>query len=532
MKTSGTTAREPKASRVAPSLQPKQSPHGPIPLLGVAFVWCVLAIIVYAPFNRQPLDLVDFSEFLPLLRANETIIGRWSALNEYFAMRGRASVSTYGLIALNYELWGENSVGWQVVRAMQLAVAATLLYKVLLRWKATQLGAGLGALLIVCSRSAAPNWTRIVAAESVGLILILLMFLLATGIQDRRRPGFVTAAICLTVAATLSFKEVWAPVIVATWVVALFTNKDGLWRWRKPNSALWILMLATSITAIACLTPVAIIAVNAPEDAYSKLYGTAPLDAGLLLIRYVTTLSPFQSIAADMNLGVAMTLASFVVLVAVGWRLYRAGEARRTHANLLLGFACTLPLLGVTGYLPWPGLFDFYALPYITGIAILIAFAVSGFNANGRRATSIALGLCVVPFSFMSTSAHRSANQSRASIAVAHEVTRDLADGNPRDTIILAVNSVADRAWIGLGALLTRQAHVNGNMFPTLVEFECSEARKQFQAGFSNRMVAFQSECGSLGPPQSRVIQRYSWFSWSRGGIVSDSVTVDFFRTE
>lgn len=102
--------------------------------------------------------------------------------------------------------------------------------------------------------------------------------------------------------------------------------------------------------------PVAIIALNAPTDGYSKLYGTAPLAVGSLLTRYAKTLSPFHSVGANANLLVVLTLASFVVLVVRGRRLYHLGEARRTHSSLLLSFACAVPLLGVISYLPWPAL--------------------------------------------------------------------------------------------------------------------------------------------------------------------------------
>lgn len=82
----------------------KSASHGSMAVLLIALVWSLLAVLIYSPFDRQPLDSVDFSEFLPLLRASDSIVGRWSALTEYFASRSRTSVSAYGFIALNYEL--------------------------------------------------------------------------------------------------------------------------------------------------------------------------------------------------------------------------------------------------------------------------------------------------------------------------------------------------------------------------------------------------------------------------------------------
>ena len=94
-----------------------------VPLL-VACCWTITALATYTPFAPARLAILDFSEFLPLLRDNDSFLDRWSDLIQYFRTRGRASVSTYGLIALNYGVWQENAVGRQDTRVIQLAVGS------------------------------------------------------------------------------------------------------------------------------------------------------------------------------------------------------------------------------------------------------------------------------------------------------------------------------------------------------------------------------------------------------------------------
>jgi hypothetical protein len=232
------------------------------------------------------------------------------------------------------------------------------------------------------------------------------------------------------------------------------------------------------------------------------------------------------------NFGLSITLATSLVLLAVGWRNYRSLPERRTHATLLSAFACLLPFLGILSYAPWPAFHDFYGFPYLTGTAILVAFAVSGWAERGAKPAFAAILLTIVPFLFMLTAADRTTKFNRAAINVAHDATRVIARGGASDTVIVAVGTVARREWIGLAALLSRQAVVNGDAFPVLVEFKCEEAKQKLDSGWANRLVAFHSQCPPLGRPHNRIVHRFSWFDWSRGRFTADSVSADVFKTE
>jgi hypothetical protein len=256
------------------------------------------------------------------------------------------------------------------------------------------------------------------------------------------------------------------------------------------------------------------------------------VDVGVVLARYLVTLLPFTPVMPTFNVGSLLSDGALLLLLAVGWRNYRHSQNEGRAIRPLLGFALLLPLLGVISYLPWPSFQEFYALPYLVGTAVLIAFAVSGFELLGRSPATLGTILAGVPLLFMLTSAQYSAGRSRASTALAHEVTELLTNGTNGDTVVFAVRGLPPRQWFGLSATLARQATVNGTSFPPVIELACPDAKERFERSkHSLTMVAFHSHCDPIGPAQRQVVVSFSWFDWARGRVVRDSASADVFRT-
>jgi hypothetical protein len=499
----------------------------------IVLVWCVSALVIYQPFASYPFDILDFPEFLPFLRQADGIGARMSAITEYFASRGRSSIATYALLVLNYQFWGENPLGWHITRSFEFAVAGLLMYGLLRRWNASQLGAAAGALLVVCARSAAPNWPRLVASEPVSLIVLLSAFLLATGYRDVERPWPRVAALSVAVVLLVFLKEIFVVLLPAIWAVALLTDRQGRWRWQRPGRSQRLLWVTTGVTAFASLLPAILVAANAPRDSYASLYGEGQFTLGAIVARYLSTAIPFVTVAAEFNVGILIADGTFLFLLAFGWRLLADAPDVRWNHRFLLAFACVLPLLGVLSYLPWPSFQDFYGLPFLVGTAVLVAFAVTGFEQLGRVGAIAALLLLLVPYAFMMTSSQYVAGRSRSAIALAHAATRALSEGNLADTVVIAVRGVPIRAWFGLGATLERQSVLNRQSFPPYVEAPCDAARKVLaDRARGARVLVFHSHCASPSAnigSRVAIVERFGWFDWGRFRIVQDSSSADLF---
>ena len=69
-------------------------------LLGAFVTSITLCMLVYAPWYREPLDILDFSEFLLQMQAGGNFWENWVRLARYYASQGRVSEIPYGLIAV------------------------------------------------------------------------------------------------------------------------------------------------------------------------------------------------------------------------------------------------------------------------------------------------------------------------------------------------------------------------------------------------------------------------------------------------
>src|SRR5664279_998889 len=95
-------------------------------LAGIA----VLALCVYAPYRARAFDIIDFSDILPLLVGGHGAADRFARLARYYGeQQGRFNVVSYAGMVLKWQLFGANTVAWQMVRAVEmlLAMAGTYL---------------------------------------------------------------------------------------------------------------------------------------------------------------------------------------------------------------------------------------------------------------------------------------------------------------------------------------------------------------------------------------------------------------------
>src|SRR5690349_18258117 len=114
-----------------------------------------LAVGLYRPWHLRAFDILDFSEFLPILKGAHDPLHRFTALVDYYATQhGRFNVLSYAALAAKWSWLGPNPLLWQLLRAGELVTIAGLVYLLLRRLAAGPVGAALGASLFLFSYSA------------------------------------------------------------------------------------------------------------------------------------------------------------------------------------------------------------------------------------------------------------------------------------------------------------------------------------------------------------------------------------------
>jgi hypothetical protein len=499
-------------------------------LLFVAVFWFAVAVVIYEPFSYRPLELLDFSEFLPILREEVTVWSKLSRFIEYYACRGRINVGSYALFILNYSLFSDNPIGWQIMRLLQFALASVLLFIVLRRIGASVLGAGAATVLTVCAQSAAHAWVRPTASEPIGLSVFLGMLLVALNFERDQYFRRRIVLLCVLVILLVAFKEVFVATVPAVLAVALWRNTDGHWRPLRLRRAHVELLIAVGATLVACAIPILVVAAAAPNDSYSSLYGSGAANLGTATVSYLTALLPFVPFATRSNAGLWAANVAIYLLVTLGWHWYHRSLVQRGNATWPLTFLLAMPMLGSLSYLPWPNYQAFYAFLYLLTPAAIIALSLTGYNLRGRRATLVGILLYAAPFIYMATSAHEQVRRSNAELQLSHDLLRNFSNPLESDSVLFARSSGVQREWFGFGATLARQAAADGRTFPNTIDVTCDSAVVRLNKRIvGTRIVVRQSHCGSLGQPNASMTRHFRRFDWTSLRVVIDSVRADIF---
>lgn len=490
--------------------------------------WLLVAIFLYQPFQPRPFDVLDFSEFVPILEANTSWASRTADLSSYYATQGRASLVGYAMLAAKWSLWGDAPVAWQVVRLLQMSAVAVLLYLFLRRVGATILGAAAATTLPLAARVSEPAWMRLNMAEPLGTILILAALLAATRYRDTARPGASLLFISGVVLVLAFLKEIILTLLPAVWFLSITTGSES-WRIVAPTRRHALLFVATGGVALISAIVVLLVARGGSATAYATLYGSQAINYDQAWISYITFFIPFVPVASPFHPGVLFANLAFTSLLIGGLR-HHAEWSRRTGgvSSALVLFGLLVPALGAAAYLPWPVFQAFYGLPFLVGVATLVAFAVTGVELEGGRAKALGLSCWAIVVLYMTVNAHGAARRDQASLRLSNAATNHLGAFADHDSVFFAVRYLPLREWFGIGQTHQRSLINSGSEAPAVRDVLCADAAKAIQeATRPGVFFVFQSHCGSLGRSLTHTTLRFRRFDWYEFAVVPDSARLD-----
>ena len=521
------------ATPVAPHAT-RISPH-PVDVRTVALLagflgYVVLALYMYRPFVSRPFDMVDFSEFLPILRANESFRSRFVGMVDYYASHGRLNVVVYFFLALKWSLFGANVVAWQVARAAQMLVLTLATYALLRRLNIQSTGAALGAGLMVVSAPAARAWIRLTMAEPLGATAIVVAAICGTFYQASTRWVRLAAVISALVALTLLTKEMLIAAVPLVLFLSWCRLPDGRFGWPSASPRnVGLLVVVLLATAVAVL-PIAVVAVRAAASAYVSAYGSLPAGPLDLLRLELFTLIPFVALGDPMPLGLVLADLCYFGLLMIGLRLFAESQENQGCFRAILLIGLVHPLIGATVYLPWPAYQWFYSVPFLIGPAVLLGAAVMGVERVARRWRVIAYAACGCVLASMASDSLRFSRRSEAYQSLVHAAVDVVADLPGRDSVLVAAREIPKDAWQAFGQTLARYGNATDRPFPTTLDVSCETARRRAQnPGERNVLLVFSSHCPFAGSPQVVIRREFDWLDSGHGTWRRDSISVAAF---
>ena len=491
-----------------------------------------VALALYLPWEHRPWDILDFSEFLPLLKGAAGFSARLGALVHYYAVEhGRLNLIAYVALAAKWSFLGDDPTRWQWLRFAEMVGIAGAAYALARRLGAGRFGSWAGAMLFIGGHTAVEGWIRQTMGEPLGLAFVLCAALIAD--QRRRREAWWQApTIALLIAAAILSKEMLIVAVPLVLVVALARDEAGRLSFRRLAPGDYRLLGWIAGTTIPVLAAVAWAARSASASGFSASYGATALSAARALGIVQLGLLPaglqtgFGTFLYPANLA---WIALAVIGVSVGWR----EPARRAHLKVLIALAAGLPLIGALVYLPWPYFSLFYGLPWLIGPALLIAESVTVLQAD-RTWRPLAVGGAIVLVGFTSATAGRTAR----AMAVRQEVNGALVGLLPgygaAQIIVVAEPEVAQQAWQGTGPTLARYGAATGLAphLPPVVDASCQDAAGAISVpGRRALLVSYSDRCGRLARTSRRIIATYRYLDWFRAGLATDSLEADVLDT-
>jgi len=490
-----------------------------------------LALLLYRPWHPRAFDVLDFSEFLPLLDRAHDAPHRFAALTEYYGrLHGRFNVVGYAALATKWSWLGAEPLRWQLLRAAELLLIALLAFSLLRRLAAGALGAALAAVLFLFSYSAGLTWVRLTMGEPLGLLFALLAALAATRLDLAKRAWVPAALAGLSLTAAILTKEMlvaWVPVVL---LIAISRSPEGrLERWRLDARARGVLI---AVTLGALLAGVLVIraARGASGEGYAATYGHAVLSLSRLGELFQRQFLPWP--ITGRSDGVVLLIAALLFLGVIGLGL-RAGlqdPGWRKHCLRVLLVGLALPFAGALAYLPWPVYAPFYGFAFLFGPALLLATAVTILEARGGRARPLAWAASFAVLLLIAPQAVRLAQSAEARQEVMTAVARALLSEHAAKRIVVAVPVLPAQTWQGIAPTLARYAAAqpDGHPMPPAEDMLCADAGRLLQGGAEGTLlVSFSDSCGEIPGPTLLIRQDFNYWRWEPPGLGRDSLRAD-----
>src|SRR5688500_9456866 len=418
----------------------------------ILIIWAV-----YRPDRVRPLDLLDFGEFVPLLKG--TVSEGWwaqlAAVVDYnLTQHGRVNIVQVIAAVLKWRVFGDWTPGWQLTQAATMGAVIFQSFILLRRLGASAFGAAVGASVFLFAPAAARGWIRVTMAEPVGMIAVLALALRGTGFQQRARWWPDVWWFALGTVFVLQTKEVMAPALLVPLALALTMQSAGSLsppRWRRRNV---VLVIAVGGATIATLIPLAFVYLNASSDAFASQYGSGSQSFAGLMVIWLSTLVPFVVVPARPSVMWAGALTGFLGLIASGWWIASHHAVHRTYARRLFAASIAIPVLGALSYAPWPMYEERYSFPYLLGACMLLGLSVSYMQREGSRGLLAASAAWLFIFVFGLGNAAAQASRADAVQRTVDRVVSTVATQTGLDSVLVGTMAEAKPAWIGIGPTL------------------------------------------------------------------------------
>lgn len=489
----------------------------------LTIVIVVVAWFLYRPDRSRSFDLLDFGEFVPIVKHADTWWEQFTSLLRYNVVKsGRANVIQVFAAVAKWNWFGDWMAGWQLTRAVVMVVVFGQSIALLRRLGVSSLGAVAGASVYLVAPAAARGWIRVTVAEPFAMIVVLALALRATRFQNRNAWWQDVALFSAGSAFVILTKELMAPALLLPLFLAIAV-KDGdvvLPTLSRRNVAL---ITVVGLVSVLTLLPLMLVFFTASPTAFASQYGSSTQSLGFLLTIWLSPFLPFNPFSQVPNAMWVTAMISAVVTIAAGWWLVVHDENDTRTAQGLFLAAALFPLLGALAYAGWPSYEERYAYPYLIGPAFILGISLSKLERVSLRGKLAGMFCWLIMFILGAADASASASRSDAAQRTVDGVISTVAASSEVDSVFVATDFTPVPAWTGLGPTLYRLAEATDRPWAATRDIRCLE----IEAALTRTrvaIVAFPAHCATPVPATHRIATAYRFIDWRRWELGLDSV--------
>ena len=489
-----------------------------------------LTAITYLPFAARPFDVLDFGEFLPLIRSNPTFLTQLKALLRYYVEdQGRLNVIPYFFIVTKWFFFGWHVPLWQTARFIEMWLIVAGVYVVLRDLGIARFGALCGAALFVVAPPAMAVWVRLTVAEPFGTLLLLLATHLATGYQEDERWRLRAGAIVLLLLAIAFTKEMLLATTPFVLAVACTRSPDGRFEpLRASHRNRYLVGLAGSVLSVAAMA-IVWVALHAKADSLARQYGTVAVSIDNFLAPLLLFLLPGYSLGFP-AFPRALIIADevFLAILAGGWWLAFRNAVDKSEMRRRLAIPLLLLLPAALVYVPWH-VEVAYGLPFLLAPAFLLGYALTSIQGFYKRRVVLIGALTLLILVSCAISAHHFARRALALQRVNAAVAARIAASTAQDSTLVTMATPPKLAWIGPGPTLARYvlATTGHPVVSPVRDISCAELEPALQASSRLLIVSYHFRCGSLSHPDVILRRYFRYLDLSTLALSVDSVRAD-----
>ena len=466
----------------------------------------LLALLIYTPWARVPFTMLDYSEFLPLLRRSNSFVDGLGNLVSYYHSHGRTSYLAYVQLAANWAVFGARPVAWNMMVFLYMFAAVTAAWFLLVRLGHNYLTATAAASLLIVATPAIPGWLR-PSGEPLALLFFCSAVLLAQSYSAAPHWRARCVLLLISLLAIGLSKDLLAPIAVVPVIVACFWDGGLRWPRRSPRNV--ALLSGAALVAAALAFIVVSAQLGRAPNAYTSGYRLANVSP-----EWVVTVFLLMLLPATSAFTIPQMLANVGLLTAcvLGWTVRSGnppGRPRLIRLVSMLGFV----LLGAVLYAPVAWFSPLYGLPFFLATVALLAGALAGAAQGPKTVRCLVRTTAAIAIVIAAGVAF---NQSRFEVAERRLDGRlsDVLRSVPNvDSVLIAVPTVNPWRWAQQSAVLVRYAHDRGDLASAAVgtrDIACRSLHADSLPGGRVLLINLREKCGPLPIPAGQLEERYT----------------------